>query len=160
MKTIEVPELIREHCRRFKGLYVPFTALWATPTTPDFKTTDTQKVLRCVTKSLCGICGQYMDAAAGPVCFLGGPLSMENRLFTDPGMHEACARYSAQVCPFLAGKIVTMQEHPKHGSINYHVSTVRPDKIGLLKTESYRLAQDQDGNYYIHAASGKVEYIA
>jgi hypothetical protein len=87
-------------CPRFRGVWSRLARH------PDFKTTDPRKIQRCVTERRCGICGKTMDRE---VVFVGGPLSMVSRIFNDPAMHEECARYAYEVCPFLAGR---MEESP------------------------------------------------
>jgi hypothetical protein len=78
----------------------------------DFAVMDVRKIQRCSFETLCGVCGKKLtllrDAAerAGlgqPGCwFIGGPLSMKSRLFTDPAMHEACALFALKHCPHLS----------------------------------------------------------
>jgi len=65
----------------------------------DFKRLNPKRVFECIDRNLCAICGKpfvyYM-------AFVGGPKSCyETRYFSDPPFHESCARYAAQVCPFI-----------------------------------------------------------
>jgi hypothetical protein len=60
---------------------------------------DGRKQERCVQEKLCMICGKKLD---NKKWFIGGQMAAMNRLFSDPAMHEECARYALKVCPFLS----------------------------------------------------------
>ena len=73
---------------------------------------DHKKVVLCWKQNLCWVCGKKMwhrepmqaggySWAVDERAFLGGPKAFENRAYTDLPMHEACAEYSAKVCPML-----------------------------------------------------------
>jgi hypothetical protein len=85
----------------YRGRPVPVTVLTLPDGTVDFRVTDTEAWVDVVKNRQCGICGEPLDTV---VCFIGGPLSAQSRAFTDAPMHEECARYSAQACPYLAGQ--------------------------------------------------------
>jgi hypothetical protein len=155
-----VPKSIRD-LPTYRGLPVPFTVLWVDGV-PDFKVTDPAKVALCVSDRLCGMCGLVMG---DEVAFIGGDLSLTNRLFTDPAMHEECARFALTVCLFLLGQ-KGYAENPKHGSMNPDVSTEAPERIGLLITDGWEIVRIRFPNGTvsdhpcIHAHEGKVIYPA
>lgn len=82
------------------GLAVPWTVVWVDGR-PDFRIPDIELAAASLYEKKCGVCGAPHDYWM--VC-IGGPLSMVSRQFTDPPMHEECARYSAAVCAFISGR--------------------------------------------------------
>lgn len=99
-RAVALPEAIAALPKTAQGYPIPFTA-YRDPETgaPDFRVLDVEKQLYCASARRCGICGRPLDYWAAA---LGGILVQENRVISDPFMHEACAEYSAQVCPYLA----------------------------------------------------------
>lgn len=84
---------------RFAGLPVPWIVKWI-GAKPDFRQPDEERLVRCVREHLCPVCGRKL----GERCYyIGGPRSAESGYFTDPAMHESCARESMRLCPFLNG---------------------------------------------------------
>lgn len=75
------------------------------------------------------------------VAFVGGKLSIKNRLFTDSPMHAECAIYALQVCPFLAmrkfGYVTHHNEDEVH--VNQLVSNNRPEVFGMGIAEKYKI---------------------
>lgn len=113
----------------FKGMPVPYTALWRKGT-PDFKTLDEGRVDECVDLRLCGLCGQKLNDV---IVFIGGPGSVGSKVFRDPAMHEACARYAFTVCPFLLGR-----DYSETGKAAVStVSPERPSEMFLYLTTGY-----------------------
>jgi hypothetical protein len=70
---------------------------------PHFPINDQEKVRRCASQKLCGICGRRMNNGAwfvgGWRCFMD-PFAA----FIDPPNHQECAEYALRVCPFLASR--------------------------------------------------------
>jgi hypothetical protein len=141
----------------YQGRLVPFSVKWFDGV-PDFKVVDPAAVERCIHERLCGVCGTVIGAR---VTFVGGPASIANRLFTDPGMHRACAEYAMSVCPFLNGDIRQMATAHKNAAeitTNEAVSPVRPTTFGYLETANYVLAT-YDGEVYIHPSPGTIRWV-
>jgi hypothetical protein len=55
-------------------------------------------VWRCLNDRLCGVCGKELGYASA---FVGGPLSAQNRYYTDPPFHPECAKASMRLCPHI-----------------------------------------------------------
>jgi hypothetical protein len=68
----------------------------------DFRHNDDERVRLCARRHLCGLCGGKLGADMR--WFIGGPASTASGHYTDPWMHEGCARFAAVTCPFLSGK--------------------------------------------------------
>ncbi len=109
---------------------------------PDFKVVHEENRRKCLKENLCHLCGQGLTRL---MVLIGGPKSVENRMFMDGPMHEECAKYAAQVCPYLA-----MTEHghskapPKHRNdpgiqivTHEEVTAGRPNKMALYYTNGY-----------------------
>lgn len=97
---IEIPKALRSRPKDRRGYPIPFIALIDTGKRPHFTINDQEKVRFVATKRRCGLCGGKLTDGAwfigGPRCFLNF-----NGAFLDPAMHEECARYAIQVCPYL-----------------------------------------------------------
>lgn len=137
-RSIPVPPKLTERPRDSRGFVVPYTALslnegW------DFTTLDPRKVQTCVEMGLCGLCGTYLGDEDEVVTFVGGPLSVTNRNFLDPPMHEQCALYALNVCPFLAMPTARYSKAGE-GVVNPAVHPDRPEKFGLLSCERGEIA--------------------
>jgi hypothetical protein len=153
MKLPPMPALM-SRLKKFNGLPVPFTVFWKDGA-PDFRIIDEQRKRQCLENRLCGICGQRIN---GPLAFIGGESSITHRLFIDPPMHSACARWAAQVCPYLSNGDARHRTElsPKlAGDVTSAslVSVVRPKKMGLYLTDSYRFGRlegSTDQHVYIY----------
>ena len=103
---------------------------------PDFTVLDEAKVLACVRDSTCGLCGEPIDYW---FTFVGGPLSVANRSFLDPAMHEECARYALSVCPFLLGQHGYAERPARPGLHRDDEPAIRPDRFALYVTRGFRV---------------------
>lgn len=131
----------------FKGIVVPYFAWIDERGIPDFKVMDMAHVREAITKKLCGICAKSLSRK---VWFIGGNKSTTQGVFVDLPMHEACARYSAAVCPFLLGN----KEHAfaKKGAYeawqDHRITTDPNVEVGLPEyaaftaTRHYRVVDD------------------
>lgn len=154
LKTVPLPLHMKKLPRDQRGYPVPYNVAVGTDGKPVFKVQDMLKVHNCIHQRRCALCGKPVR---GLMAFVGGPLSIGNRLFADPGMHQDCATYALRVCPMLAAPRWGYARHtrqvPGHieNIVSEQVSTDRPERYGLGLTSSYELVQVQ-GETYIHAA--------
>jgi hypothetical protein len=145
-----IPEFL-SHLKTHQGLPVPFMQA-VFDGVPDFRAVDPKKVFQCVQEKLCAICGRRLGEKA---CFIGGPLSKANRLFTDPPMHKQCAEFASQNCPFVSGKKLDYSDRPVNPAmvkVQEMVSTEPPATMYLLTawTEKTQLVR-HNGNVFIQA---------
>jgi|TARA_Y100001934_G_C12387159_1_gene797226 hypothetical protein len=147
LALIPTPKRIKALPKDDRGYPVPFFAS-VIGGKPDFRVIDPVKWRECVEQHRCSICGKGLGKR---IAFVGGPRSIENRLFTDAPMHPECATYALQACPFMAA--------PKFG---YHgdvaavaageaktisaVTTQRPERFGLGLTKGFRFARLNGSN--------------
>jgi hypothetical protein len=110
---------------RYGGIPVPFTVPWVGDV-PDFHGISWDLIEECLNRRLCGVCGGKLGYW---IAFVGGPNSVATRAFQDAPMHEACARWALQNCPYLTGQ----------GRTEPRIK--RPEKLGLFITRSYKLVQ-------------------
>ena len=150
---MELPDRMKA-LPQYKGFPVPFTAFMKKEPgvlmdVPDFKITDMDKWARCVTGSLCAICGKKLDYW---IWFIGGPQCRDTRLFFDLGMHEECARYAAATCPYLAHGHDHQKNPvlPEGTHINAQASNVRPAELFMFRTRGYSLVKVGTA-YYVKA---------
>ncbi|HEX6292976.1 MAG TPA: hypothetical protein VFZ66_27585 [Herpetosiphonaceae bacterium] len=130
---------------RSGDLPVPFTVLWMDDK-PDFRVSNPARVLECYARRRCGICGRPLDYW---IAFVGGPLSIANRLFFDAAMHAACARFALAVCPFLAFRNAGYSSRPIPAGAAYDpaIGAERPEIFGLLETWTYTVVKHRGGIY-------------
>lgn len=138
MMDIPIPMKLR-HRPKYKGLPVPYIVQYYGGV-PDFRVTDPNKWDKCVEDKRCGLCGLKHESGR-PLFFIGGHLSHETRLFTDPGMHFECARYAMKVCPFLYLKdkgYVTGRAGDEDKPRVTNEFMEEKTRMGLFKAASYR----------------------
>lgn len=56
------------------------------------------KVIECGRDHLCGICHKPLTYW---IAFVGGPLSLQNRVYSDPPFHKECAVAAMTYCPHI-----------------------------------------------------------
>jgi hypothetical protein len=118
----------------------------------DFATLDPRKVARALTDSLCAICGEKLTLFKGArfaagCWFIGGPLSMINRAFTDPPMHEECARFCLKTCPHLTGDIGFRKLHDDVEA-HAHASSKKVPFFGLARSSGCVVQRLEGGTDY------------
>lgn len=102
-----------------------------------FRVLNSEQILACGKRHLCGICGQALDYR---IWFLGSRYDVDHRLFPAAPMHRDCMDYALLVCPYLAG-IYT----PKHQDLGpQYVRTplteaARLPEMGLYCTRSFKM---------------------
>jgi hypothetical protein len=85
-----------------RGYPIPWTVYRDAAGRAHFTINDEHRRLQCVLDKRCSICGERLFPSR--LWFVGGPFSAfhERGAYLDPPMHIECARYSLQVCPYLA----------------------------------------------------------
>lgn len=142
----EIPAYLKDR-PRWSGFPIPFTTLIKPDGSPDFRVTDQQQWAKCVTRGLCGLCGQalvYWQA------FIGGEKCKETHLFFDPAMHIECAEFAAKACPFIVGIKGYSIKTDRDATADRLISSERPKLMYLFKTRGYDLVK-VDGKIYIKA---------
>lgn len=101
-QPVEIPARLRRRPKDRRGYPIPYIVMIDKDGRPHFTINDSRKVQKCVHGKRCGLCGDKLERAA--IWFVGGSrcFTQSNGAFIDPPMHEECARYALQVCPFLA----------------------------------------------------------
>lgn len=155
---IQIPRCLRQR-PKYKGLPIPFTT-FIKDGVPDFKVLDIPNRNLCLRRRLCALCGQSLKDT---IVFIGGENSIAQRTFVDPAMHEDCALYAAQACPFLANKDGTYSKvESKHDDTiivrDFNVSSVRPKRMGVYYTKDYKITQQGDNVYILADYSIKVDW--
>jgi hypothetical protein len=141
--SVPVPAKMAKLPRDRRGYPIPDSAFIRPDGTPDFTTVDHAKWITAAKFRRCGICGNTMH---GRVWFVGGPACEANRLFFDHPMHEECAKYALQVCPFLALPVMHYRKKQEEviGFIKqpvHSMSDVKPDRFMLGKCHKYDVVQ-------------------
>lgn len=147
LSKIEQPARIAAMQKDERGYPIPHSVAWVDGK-PDFRVIDPNKWIEAVNNYQCGICGQKLE---GEMAFVGGPVSIHNRLFTDLPMHKDCAEYALKTCPYLAAPKfghASLESLAKHGgwkpgemTVAAAASDVRPSRFGLGVTSGFQLAR-------------------
>jgi hypothetical protein len=84
-----------------RGYAIPWGVYVDSSGRAQFTINDDVKREFALTGDLCPICGQKLSRGRW---FVGGPMSAFHRhgAYFDPPMHDECAHYSLQTCPYLA----------------------------------------------------------
>lgn len=122
------PERIKR-MPKYKGLPRLYTAIEVDGVV-DFATTDMARWLRCIAERRCGVCGDVIHTRR--FWMIGGPESVGHHAFFDPPMHEECAAWSFDNCPFI------------NGSINYQSAERVATKDARLEAAGGVKVADQD----------------
>lgn len=138
---IEIPKFLA-HLETYSGYPIPYTT-FVHEGRPDFRVTDMGRWDQCVKFKLCAICGFKL----GEFCyFVGGPGTLEYRMFFDPAMHKECAEFSSKMCPFLNGRKTEYRpldasKTPEGYSLEKVdvISDIRPDEMYILKARTRKL---------------------
>jgi hypothetical protein len=132
----------------WSGLPVPYSVPWSgvpdgregvgvDGSVPDFKGTDPIKWTLIVKGRLCALCGEVV---LGYLAFLGGPGCLESGIFTDPGMHEDCARAATRLCPFIGGRKDYSAATKRAAPGPLEGPAVHPAAMFLMLAATYRVA--------------------
>lgn len=81
-----------------RGYPVPFFVPWIDGV-PEFRTAASSARARCISDSLCWVCGQKLGTFKA---FTIGPMCAINRVTAEPPEHTECAIFSVKGCPFLS----------------------------------------------------------
>lgn len=100
-KEVPIPERMQVLDKDRRGYPIPANVLRKDDGTPIFTVNDERFTVMALDNTLCPICAQKLDRGGW---FVGGPVSAlaENGCYIDLPMHEDCAAYALQVCPYLA----------------------------------------------------------
>jgi hypothetical protein len=145
---VPIPKPMRTLAKDRRGYPIPFIVMRDKDGRPHFTINDAQAVGKVARRRLCAICGKRNP---GPGWFLGGPLSFLSRrgAFLDPPSHEDCARYAAQVCPFLAAP-----SYAKRLDGRTLRDDARPDDIALVTNST---AIDERPAFFVLASAATWE---
>src|SRR6202012_5772460 len=85
------------NARPRRGMPIPFVVYRDVHGVPHFSINNVAAVDQVLDHRLCGLCGRPL--ARNEIWFIGGPGStfMDDGMYIDPFMHEACGRYAVKV---------------------------------------------------------------
>jgi len=133
---LEMPPRIASLRRTAQGWPIPYFVERPVDGTLDFRVMHPQRMVWALKRRLCWICGQPMGRH---IAFVGGPLAIAQRQFSDPASHRDCAEYALRVCPFLASPATERRDAnmPAHAVLPGHHVRANPGVSGLLLTGHY-----------------------
>lgn len=112
--TAAVPPIpaFLQHLGSAGGLALPFVAPDAGTNREKVAHTDPAKVAACAKRRRCMLCGEKF-AKGEPFAFIGYESAQVGDCFSDPWLHVRCAEYTAEACPFIAGRRTEIKRGPK-----------------------------------------------
>lgn len=155
-RRIQPPARLARRPRDQRGFVIPFSVDDGTDH-PDFTHSNPERVRSLLETRDCWLCGMAPDFW---MCFIGGPISVRNHLFTDGWMHEACAVYAIRVCPYLAspsGRYRGPNDDPRLEST---LAPNRPSEFGMAFTHTYETTADEQGLLLRSAKYKKVRWYS
>jgi len=114
-RDVPVPPKMSRVPRDKRGFPVPYHLRpdnFAEGGEADLRVVNGMNLLDCIMHHKCGVCGLPLYRT---FVMSGGPLCVYNRIFTEPPLHEECARYAHSVCPFLTLPKFTHHDRPNDG---------------------------------------------
>ena len=101
MADVAIPKRMRKLPRDKRGYPIPVAVYRDNLGHPHFQISDQNELKRLLKFDLCAMCGAKLKASRW---FVGGPKSAfyVQGAYFDPPMHDECAHYALQVCPYLA----------------------------------------------------------
>jgi hypothetical protein len=137
-----------------RGYPIPYAQFINKQGKPDFRILDAARVQLCLSRRLCGLCGEPMGKH---VHFIGGPLCVANRIFHDPPMHRDCAVFALQACTHLAHGKGRYSERPlpeEEGAVvveNAYASAEKAEWFALMHTTKFYQVRMPNGSLAIKA---------
>lgn len=144
----EIPVFL-SHLPVYGALPVPFfTDIDPMTQRPNFRAHDPRKHARAVYGRLCGICGRTLNYW---LSIIVGPTELAKRTTYMPAMHEQCALYALQACPFLAAQQREAAIRPGDQAVPTAQLLAKPDRIALAKARNYHVLQASpvEGTEYV-----------
>lgn len=125
-RQIEIPPFLSHLPVDPRGYPIPYFVPF-TDGKPNFKYTDPEKQHQCFKNKQCGICGKKL--LKNQFWFVGGPLSLKNKVSSDVHNHEQCARYALKVCPYLFNQKADRIATEGHNDI---IVLEKPELVNLI----------------------------
>lgn len=121
-RDVPIPLRMRDLPRDHRGFPVPINVYVDGDGRPHFTVNLEGKRVKCLMDDLCSICGKSLLRGRW---FVGGPASAfhPQGAYNDPPMHDECAHYALQVCPWLAAPNYARRIDNK---------TLKPDDLNRL----------------------------
>jgi hypothetical protein len=104
-----VPENMRDLPLDDKSRIIPWFVAQVDGRRDDLRVADGAKRVLGYRQKRCWLCGKPLD---NPFAFVGGPLSVANRVFSDWACHVECAVFACRTCPFLNGTMSRRSARP------------------------------------------------
>jgi hypothetical protein len=138
-----------------RGFPVPYFVKWVNGV-PDFRILDMEKIHQSTVEGRCQICGKKLGRSG---IFAVGPISAITLVDDEPPMHQLCAEFAAQACPWM------MRPGMKRGQAVKPDGTLTPAEIlntpgtvysgapkvwALIEVQSYYADRQADGTILYH----------
>ena len=141
-----------------RGVPVPFFVAYIDGK-PDFRIADPHKMLACVRRNVCWLCGETLGRNR---VFVVGPISTITRTSGEPPSHLECAQYAVKVCPFLIQPSRPYRDSDKPVGVEPPGINIKRNAgvIALWTTRQYGAKRDGTGVLFRMGASDSVVWYA
>lgn len=145
-KHFTVPDFLNHLKLDHRGYPVPYFVAYVDGK-PDFRLLDAQKQSTCIDKQLCAICGKKLHDKS--FYFIGGPLTLHNRISTDTAMHRECGEFSLRSCPHLYFEKADRRptDIPRNSFQQELQSLDKPTEFFLIRARKYRRIKHMGTDY-------------
>lgn len=134
----EMPSILAHLDRTERGMPIPWFVDRPANGKIDFRVMNPASYSLAIRSRLCWICGRILGRY---VAFTGGPLSIAQKIFSDPPSHRDCTEYALKVCPFMAIGIQRRNDDmPAHVYLPGEHVADNPGVFGMLITTRYKFA--------------------
>lgn len=109
---------------------------------PDFRVHNDERRKLIGKRKLCQLCGYPLG---GDIVFAGSRSSIRRHTYGEPPMHEECAQWAVEVCPWLAGRGWRYEDEFKReaGGVEW-LQQPRLVDIGFVRVRSFRMIRDDE----------------
>lgn len=124
----------------WRGFPIPYVTHVNSLGVPDFKVHDEKRKLKVALELLCQLCGSPLG---DDINFLAFQQMVWRGRTGEPPLHDECARFALETCPFLAGG----REYATHHRTEAHYTPPPParerNRIGLVAVSGFGITSDE-----------------
>lgn len=157
-EAVPVPARMQARPRDKRNYIIPYFVHIRADGTPDFVVAEEEKLIRCVTHSLCWICGTPLGRFKS---FVVGPMCTINQISSEPPSHHECAEYACKVCPFMVlPKYKYAQEHAPESVQPVGLIDHNPGVALIYTTTGYKITKNGHTNIFHLGPLHRYEWYA
>lgn len=120
---------------------------------PDFRVHNDERREMIGKRKLCQLCGDRLN---GDIWLAGAQETLRRKTFGEPPMHEECARWAIEVCPWLAGRGWRYEDEWRDVRVE-RLPVPRLYRIYFVQADGIRMIRDRERGHGVkYEATGNV----